>query len=77
MQVIMEQSIVEELATPLTINNDSQGSESPDPMSPDPLDPLSPEIPDESLDADETNNFTINFKFEDEPTPNDVSTNIS
>jgi hypothetical protein len=46
-------------------------------MSPDPLDPLSPEIPDESLDADETNNFTINFKFEDEPTPNDVSTNIS
>lgn len=55
--------------------NDSLGSESPDPISPD---PLSPEIPDESLDADETNNFTINFKFEDEPTPtNDQSTNIS
>jgi len=49
-------------------------------MSPD---PLSPEIPDESLDAGETNAFTINFKFEDEPTPtsfyptNDQSTNIS
>jgi hypothetical protein len=44
-------------------------------MSPD---PLSPEIPDESLDADETNAFTINFKFEDEPTPtNDQSTNVS
>ena len=49
---------------------DSQGSESPD--------PLSPEIPDESLDADETNAFTINFKFEDEPTPtNEQSTNVS
>jgi len=36
-------------------------------MSPSLPDPLSPEIPDESLDAGETNAFTINFKFEDEP----------
>jgi len=42
------------------------------------MSPLSPDIPDESLDAGETNAFTINFKFEDEPTPTtDQSTNPS
>ena len=51
---ITEASIVEEL-TPLTHNNDSRGSESPDP------------IEDETLENDkEDNDFTINFKFEDE-----------
>lgn len=53
---ITEASIVEEL-TPLTHNNDSRGSESPDP------------IEDETLEND--NDFTINFKFEDEQ-QNDV-----
>ena len=51
---ISEASIVEEL-TPLTHNNDSRGPESPDP------------IEDETLENDEEDNdFTINFKFEDE-----------